>query len=189
MGDSFHQIRAAVIEGRAQSPRYIQRQLTLLHDALLKHQKAIRTAIKRQTNYTSAEIDAEIYLTLGAIKHDYESFDFSKVVQEEYSLAQLKDYPSRRVAVGCIYVIPSEHSRLYSIVQTVSAAITAGNCVVVEVSAIRTTLSTGRGTYELDMLTQTDAARKISLGFRLASGKGPCRCPGRRNVCYGRRQT
>lgn len=146
MGDTFHQIRAAVIEGRAQSPRYIQRQLTLLHDALLKQQNAIRTAIKRQTNYTSAEIDAEVYLTLDAIRHDYESLDFSQVLQEEYSLAQLKDYPSRRLPVGCIYVIPSEHSRLYSILQTVSAAMAAGNCVLVEVSAIRTTLSTGRET-------------------------------------------
>ncbi|KIW99955.1 uncharacterized protein Z518_10883 [Rhinocladiella mackenziei CBS 650.93] len=132
MADSFHRIRASVIEGRARTPRYIQRQLLLLHNTLQKSLPAIRTAIRRETNYTPAEIDVEIYLTFKMLKREYESLDLSKFLEDEYSLAHRKDHPSRRVAIGCVYIIPSRHTRFYSVVQPVAAAIAAGNCVMIE---------------------------------------------------------
>jgi acyl-CoA reductase-like NAD-dependent aldehyde dehydrogenase len=136
MAGSFEAIRAAVIEGRAQSPRYIQRQLVSLHDALVKAQSDIRRAIRRETNYTTGEVDAEIYLALKVLKQEFNAFDFPSVLEAEYSIAHLKDHPSRRVALGCAYIIPSEHNRFYSIVQPTAAAIAAGNCVMIEVAPI-----------------------------------------------------
>lgn len=135
MADSFHRIRASVIEGRSQTPRYIQTQLVRLHEALQKSQSSIRQAIEHEHGHSTAEIDTEIYQTVSALRQEYESFDLSKFLDDEYSTARLKDSPSRRVPIGCVYIIPSSHTRLYSVVQLVAAAIAAGNCVMIQVSA------------------------------------------------------
>ncbi len=134
MADEFKRIRSAVTDGRAQSPRYIQKQLTRLYDTLRKNQKAIHRAIRRDNEYSSAEADAEIYMALQALRQEYETFDFAKVLEQEYSLAHNKENLSKRVAVGCVYIVPCQHSRFYSIIQPICAAIAAGNCVVIEVS-------------------------------------------------------
>lgn len=134
MADSFHRIRASVIEGRSRTPRYIQTQLVRLHEALQKSQSSIRQAIEQDNGYSSAEVDTEIYVTFHALRQEYESFDFPKFLEDEYSTARLKDSPSRRVPVGCVYIIPSSHTRFYSIVQPVAAAIATGNCVMIQVS-------------------------------------------------------
>lgn len=135
MAGQAQRVRSAVIDGRAQTPRYIQKQLTQLYDALQKAQPAIQNAIRRDTDYSSVEADSEIFLALKAVRQQYEAFNLEEFLDQEYSLAHAKDNLSRRVPVGCVYIIPSQHSRFYSIVQPACAAIAAGNCVMVEVSA------------------------------------------------------
>ncbi|KAK4942426.1 hypothetical protein LTR10_017873 [Elasticomyces elasticus] len=132
--NNFQRIRSAVIDGRAQAPRYIQRQLLQLHDALRENQAAIRQSLLQDTGYSAADIDSELYLTSRAIREEYEALDVSGFLEEEYSLARRKDNLSRRVAIGAVYIIPCQHSRLYSTLHPAAAAIAAGNCVVVEMS-------------------------------------------------------
>ncbi|KAI1616158.1 Aldehyde/histidinol dehydrogenase [Exophiala viscosa] len=135
MADSnFERIRSAVIDGRAQAPRYIQRQLLRLHDALRENQAAIRQALLQDCGCSGSDIDSELYLTSRAIRQEYEALDVSGFLEEEYSLARRKDNLSRRVATGAVYIIPCQHSRLYSTLQPAAAAIAAGNCVIVELS-------------------------------------------------------
>jgi acyl-CoA reductase-like NAD-dependent aldehyde dehydrogenase len=136
MAEQCKRIRSAVIDGRAQTLRYIQKQLTQLHDVLRKHQKSIHDAICRDSDWTSAEADSEIYLALKALRNEYEAIDFAQVLKQEYSIAHAKENVSRRCAVGCVYIIPGQHSRFYSVIQPVATAIAAGNCVMVEVSLL-----------------------------------------------------
>ena len=134
MADQFTRILSAVTDGRAQTPRYIQKQLAQLYESLRKNQKAIHSAIRRDNDYSPTEADSEIYMALKALRQEYEAIDFAKVLEQEYSLARGKENLYRRLAVGCVYIIPSQNSRFYSIIQPVCTAIAAGNCVMVEVS-------------------------------------------------------
>lgn len=133
---SFQRIRSAVIDGRALTPRYIQKQLLRLHDALRENQAAIGQTLQQDSGYSSPDVECEFYLTFKAIRQEYEALDISDFLDNEYSLARRKDNPFRRVATGAVYIIPCQHCRLYSTVQPAAAAIAAGNCVMVEVSAI-----------------------------------------------------
>jgi acyl-CoA reductase-like NAD-dependent aldehyde dehydrogenase len=133
MDSQIQRIHSAVIDGRAQNPRYIQKQLSQLYKALQKARPVIHDAICQDSGYSSAEADTEIYLAINAVKQQYEAINFRKFIDQEYSIARGKDNPHKRVPIGCVYIIPSNHSLLYSIISPVCAAIAAGNCVVIEV--------------------------------------------------------
>lgn len=133
---SFQRIRSAVIDGRALTPRYIQKQLLRLHDVLREHQAAIAQTLRQDSGYSSADIECELHLTFKAIRQEYEALDVSDFLDKEYSLARRKDNQSRRVAIGAVYIIPCQHCRLYCTVQPAAAAIAAGNCIMVEVGAM-----------------------------------------------------
>ncbi|RDL31060.1 Uncharacterized protein BP5553_09849 [Venustampulla echinocandica] len=134
MTGQVQRVLSAVIDGRAQTPRYIQKQLAQLYDALQKAKPAIHNAIRHDTEYSSAEADSEIFLAMKVVKQQYEAFNWEEFLDQEYSLAHSKDNLSRRVPIGCVYIIPSQHNRFYSIILPACAAIAAGNCVMVEIS-------------------------------------------------------
>lgn len=134
MSNATKRVNAARIDGRAQSPRYIQQQLSKLHDVLVENAKEIRDAIRSDSHHLSSEIEAEYYLALQTVKDLYLQLNVERCIDEEYHLANSIDSPDRRAAAGTVYISPAEHTRLYSIIAPVSAAISAGNCVVVEVS-------------------------------------------------------
>lgn len=136
MAGQTQRIRSAVIDGRAHSLRYIQKQLAQLYDVLQKTRPAIHDAIIQDSGYSPAEADAEIFLAMKAAKQCYEDLSLEKSLDQEYSIAHGKDNPSRRTPVGCVYIISSRHSQFYSIVQPACAAMAAGNCVIVEVGYI-----------------------------------------------------
>jgi len=134
--NNFQRIRSAIIDGRAQAPRYVQRQLLQLHNALRENQAELRQALLQDSGCSGADIDSELYLTSRAIRQEYEALGISDFLEEEYSLARRKDNLSRRIAIGAVYIIPCQHSQLYSTLQPAAAAIAAGNCVMVEVRGI-----------------------------------------------------
>ncbi|KAF2158259.1 hypothetical protein K461DRAFT_265028 [Myriangium duriaei CBS 260.36] len=123
-------IEAAVIDGRARSPRFIQKQLRALHDALIRSLTDIQIVGDQGSN----EAWTEIAITLKAVKNDYASVNLTHILEQEYSLALGKDNIHRRPGYGCAFIIPAGHTPLYSIVQPISAAITVGNCVVLEIT-------------------------------------------------------
>jgi acyl-CoA reductase-like NAD-dependent aldehyde dehydrogenase len=134
MSNAIKRINAACIDGRAQTPRYIQQQLLRLHDILVENAKHIRDAIRSDSHHTASEVEVEYYLALQSVKDQYLQLNVERAIKEEYHLANMIDSPSRVAAVGVVYILPADHTRLYSIIAPVAAAIGAGNCVVLEVS-------------------------------------------------------
>ena len=136
MTSPLQRIKAAIIDGRCREPRYIQKQLLTLHDALVREAAKCHEAIIRDTGCSSSEAWFEVHMTVQAIKHQYGTINFHDCLEQEYSLAHGRDNTSRRLPFGCVYLVPSHNNRLYSILQPSCAAIAAGNCVVIEVSRI-----------------------------------------------------
>jgi acyl-CoA reductase-like NAD-dependent aldehyde dehydrogenase len=136
MSSSINRIKAAYVDGRARNPRFIQNQLHSLHDRLVRDVQSIQNAIRNDSSHAQAEVEIEYYLTLACVKEQYSSVDFEQIVEEEYNLAKRKDFLSRRVAAGIVYVVPSSYTLFYSVIAPLSAAIAAGNCVVLQVSAL-----------------------------------------------------
>jgi acyl-CoA reductase-like NAD-dependent aldehyde dehydrogenase len=136
MSSPFAALQAAAIDGRTHSIYYRQHQLEALHQALLSN-SSIQQAIAADTDYTPAEIAIEIHLTLQSLKTSYETLQPAKALADEYLIASGKDAPSNRVPAGIAYIEPCTHTLLHSVVVPLSAAIAAGNCVIVLVSRLK----------------------------------------------------
>ena len=134
MDDQISNIRSSVIDGRAQTPRFRQRQLAALHSTLTKSKNDFLNAIVNDTQYTRTEAEAQYYLTLQSLKSIYLQLDPLKMIETEYSIAKGHSNLDRRVAYGCAYIVPSQTSALYSTIVPATAAIAAGNCVVLELA-------------------------------------------------------
>jgi acyl-CoA reductase-like NAD-dependent aldehyde dehydrogenase len=131
----FAPLLAASIDGRTHNIYYRQHELEALHQALLAHASELKTAIEADTHHTPAEIAIEIHLALAALKTSYETLQPTKSLADEYLIASGKDAPENRVPVGIAYIETCAHTPLYSVVAPLSAAIAAGNCVIVLVSS------------------------------------------------------
>ena len=136
MTDTFPRIRAAAIDQRAHNVFYRQTQLERLCQGLIARIPDIREAIAADYGHSPAEIAIEINQTMAAVKRDYASLQPVKAQEEEYLVAAGKDAPMSRRPVGIVYIEPCMHTRFYSVVVPLSAAIAAGNCVIVLVSSI-----------------------------------------------------
>ena len=113
--------------------RYRQNEFRKLHSILAENADAFAEAITKDTQGTSSEIETEIFLTMDILRQSYDSLDFEKELKEEYSITNGEDNLSRRVGVGIVLIRPTSHTRLYSVLAPVCAAIAAGNCVLLEV--------------------------------------------------------
>ena len=128
-------LRAAVEEGRPENVRYRQDQHHALHAALRENAAAICTAITDDSGCSPEEADAEFYLGMDVVKKSYNCLNFEQSLKDEYSVAHGKDNIRRRAAFGLVAIRPSKHSRFLSILAPLVAAIAAGNCCLLEVSA------------------------------------------------------
>jgi len=129
----FSRLLAAAIDGRTQSIRYRQSQLRKLHDVLIKNRTEVRNAIVTDSGNTSVEADINFFLAISELKKHYSSLNLEHSLEEEYSVAKGKDALKRRVGSGIVYIVPSSYTLFYSVVSPLSAAIAAGNCVIIEV--------------------------------------------------------
>jgi hypothetical protein len=141
MASPFAPLLAAAIDGRTHNIYYRQHQLEALHQALLDHSSEIKQAIAADTDHTSSEIAIEIHLALSSLKTSYETLQPTKSLADEYLIASGKNAPENRVPVGIAYIEPCTHTLLYSVVAPLSAAIAAGDCVIVLVSPTSPTLT------------------------------------------------
>jgi len=133
---SLDRIVSGNISGRARSPRYVQSQLQKFYDVLQDNKAAFKKALATDGNKTMVEVELELHLALDSIKCQYDSIDFDQLIQEEYNVARGENANTRCVPHGIVYVQPAHHTLLYSAVSASSAAICAGNCVVIEVSRV-----------------------------------------------------
>lgn len=131
---AIERLQISVVDGRPENGRYRQDQLHSLHKALREEADQICTALQASSKSSASEAEAEYYLTMEAVKHFYGTLDFEKDLEEEYNVAHGKDNPKRRLGVGLVVIRPTGHTRLYSIVTPLAAAIAAGNCVILEAS-------------------------------------------------------
>ncbi|THX28909.1 aldehyde dehydrogenase PutA [Aureobasidium pullulans] len=125
-------IESAAIDGRARTPRFIQRQLANLHKAITTNAKIIQDAIVADTSVKLREAQLEIHLSISVVKELYDNFSVEEALSQEYRVARGQDWCDRNDAVGTIYLRPQSHNLVYSIVSPLANAIAAGNCVVIE---------------------------------------------------------
>lgn len=131
---AIDRLQESVVDGRTENGRYRQDQLQRLHRTLREQASQITAALVADSRSSSSEVDAEYYLGMEAVRHFYDSLDFEKDLKEEYSVVRGEDNLTRRVGAGLVVIRPTSHTRFYSIITPLAAAIAAGNCVILEVS-------------------------------------------------------
>jgi acyl-CoA reductase-like NAD-dependent aldehyde dehydrogenase len=124
---------AAATDGRAQNPRYIQRQLRALHDALLRDADVLQQAAVADGRMNADEALLEVSLVLAAVREHFLRFDVKHMLDEEYRVANGQDWLTRRLPADIVYIRPQPHTWLYSAIIAFSSAIAAGCCVMLEV--------------------------------------------------------
>jgi acyl-CoA reductase-like NAD-dependent aldehyde dehydrogenase len=129
-------LRASVVEGRAENVRYRQNELYSLHCVLRENVDQLCEAIAKDYAGSSMKAETEFFLTMNAVRTSYENLDFDKSITEEYSVKFKKDNSERRAALGLVAIRPTRHTRFYSVITPLVAALEAGNCVIVEVRYI-----------------------------------------------------
>ncbi|KAK9422114.1 putative Aldehyde dehydrogenase domain-containing protein [Seiridium unicorne] len=126
---AVERLQLAVIDGRTENIRYRQNQLQGLHAALRNDAGTICSALARDSQASAAEVETEYYLATDAVRHWYDSLDFAEEHKQEYAVTEGKDNSTRRLGVGLVIIRPTSHTRLYSIISPLAAAISAGNCL------------------------------------------------------------
>jgi acyl-CoA reductase-like NAD-dependent aldehyde dehydrogenase len=139
MGGPFDQVQAAAVDGRAHNVYYRQQQIESLCRTLLDNADKIRQAITSDTSNTPSEVAVEFNLALTAIRSGYASLQPTKAHDEEYAIANGKDAATAKVPVGVVYIELATHTLFYSTIAPLTAAIAAGNCVILQVRCIRIT--------------------------------------------------
>ncbi|KAK0635369.1 hypothetical protein B0T17DRAFT_612246 [Bombardia bombarda] len=140
---ALDRLEAAAIDGRTENIRYRQDQLQSLHRALVEHAHLIYNALSSGSDNGrdagnlkssfSNESEAEYYLTMEAVRYFYKGLDFDAELENEYKIVKKnEDNHDRRAGFGVVVIRPTTHTRLYSVVVPVAAAVAGGNCVVLE---------------------------------------------------------
>ncbi|GKT85121.1 LOW QUALITY PROTEIN: aldehyde dehydrogenase [Colletotrichum tofieldiae] len=134
MDSAVERLLDTVVDGRAEGIRFRQDNLTSLHHELRKESAALTAAQEKDTGASKAEIEAEYFLALEAVRHFYESLDFAKELETEYLVAHGKDNASRRTGAGLVIIRPTTYTRLFSILSPLAGALAAGSVVALECS-------------------------------------------------------
>lgn len=127
--DSLSRIEISRLEGRASSIRLRQNQFHRLHDVVTASEAAIKTALSESQGYGEDESALEYALALSELRTHYLSLDLKRSVELSHSLEDL----TATTGVGIIYLIPAEQNPFYSVISVLTAALAAGNCIVIEV--------------------------------------------------------
>ncbi|KXH55528.1 hypothetical protein CNYM01_09512 [Colletotrichum nymphaeae SA-01] len=132
MNPAVEKLLVTLVDGRAEVIRFRQDNLISLHNELRKESAALTAAQEKDTGASKTEIEAEHFLALEAVRHFYESLNFSKEIEAEYLVAHGKDNTSRRTGAGLVIIRPTTYTRLFSILSPLAAALAAGSVVVLE---------------------------------------------------------
>ncbi|KIN09139.1 hypothetical protein OIDMADRAFT_73037, partial [Oidiodendron maius Zn] len=133
---------AAVVDGRTTNVRYRQNELHRLYAGLKVEKEAVCDAIMRSSAVSTSEALQEYSLALDSIRQSYETLDFENSMKEEYLVATGRNNLFRRVGLGLIAIRAQEHSRVYSVIGPLAAAIAAGNCVLWEMGSALSPITT-----------------------------------------------
>ncbi|KAJ9604711.1 hypothetical protein H2200_010825 [Cladophialophora chaetospira] len=141
MSSSVQRVLDAAIEGQARSPRHIQKQLSKLHATLAQEGPEIRSAIKSESQHSTAEVEVQYALALEAVATSFAASNFEKALDAEFSLSRGENALSNSIPYSVAYIVPSTFNILHGSITAVAAAISAGSCVILELpkSLSRTT--------------------------------------------------
>ncbi|KAE8366626.1 Aldehyde/histidinol dehydrogenase [Aspergillus caelatus] len=128
----FSTIIAGNIDGRTDNVRYRQRQFHRLQSSILQHLTELKEAISQDSGHSVDEVQTEVCLALKEIRSHYSSLSLEKSVQVEYRVARGEDNLDRKKGAGIVYIIPTTHTIFYSVIAALSAALAAGNCIILE---------------------------------------------------------
>ena len=123
----------SVTDRRADNGRYRQNQLQNLHKSLREDAGSIVSALLTDTKSSTAEAETQYYLAMEVVRHFYDSIHFDEELEKEYSIVHGKNNEERQLGAGLVIIRPTSHTRFYSIIAPLAAAIAAGNCVILEV--------------------------------------------------------
>jgi acyl-CoA reductase-like NAD-dependent aldehyde dehydrogenase len=133
LDEQLETLRGAVADGRTRNVRYRQNELHNLHAALRGSRTEITKAIALDSSSFIEVADTEFFLAMDSISQAYNTLNFDQLMKEEYNVKYGKDNLNRVVEFGLVVLRPTTHSRFYSIVTPLAAAIAAGNTVLLEV--------------------------------------------------------
>ncbi|KFY35727.1 hypothetical protein V494_05662 [Pseudogymnoascus sp. VKM F-4513 (FW-928)] len=135
---SLEQLHAAAIDGRTDNVRHRQNELQKLHLCLRENATTILSCISKDSDGGSSTIslesEAEYWLTINAVEQQYDGLDFETSIKEEYLIATGTNNENRRIGKGVVVIRPTTHTRFYSIIVPLVAAIAAGNCIALELA-------------------------------------------------------
>ncbi|THZ17385.1 aldehyde dehydrogenase PutA [Aureobasidium pullulans] len=130
----FAQLQAAAIDGRTRTVFYRQTQLEKLHKSLVSNASEIVDAIVADAGLGRTEAQIEYSLALTAVRERFAELEPKKELENEYAIARGEDAGSLRLGYGTVYIKASaDHTPFYSAIAPLSAAIAAGNCVVLQI--------------------------------------------------------
>lgn len=129
----FERLCAAAIDGRTENVRYRQSELQRLHKALRECRSTIVEGIMAVGHTTTSEAELEYYLAMQSVRDEFDSLNFEQAMEEEYAITTGKNCTKRRVGAGVVLIHPTTYTRFYSIISAMAAAISAGNCLLLEV--------------------------------------------------------
>ncbi|KAF3770720.1 hypothetical protein M406DRAFT_34412 [Cryphonectria parasitica EP155] len=135
---AIERLQMSVVDGRAENVRHRQDQLQSLHKVLREEAKQICAALEADSEFTTSEVEAEYCLAVEAVRQCYETLDFEKSLEKEYSVVHGKDNPRRRLGAGLVVILPTTYTRLYSLVTALAPAIASGNCVALPDTLLQT---------------------------------------------------
>lgn len=134
---SFSRLQSTVIDGRLANVFYRREQLHNLHDKIVQHKTEILGLLSDDSGHSAQEASAQLYSTLTKVKQYYDNLHPEKELEDEYRIAKGKDAPDAAEGVGIVYIQPTTHTLLNSVVVPLAAAIAAGNCIMLVVSLLR----------------------------------------------------
>jgi acyl-CoA reductase-like NAD-dependent aldehyde dehydrogenase len=105
-----------------------------LQTELTKSKDEIKAAIRADVGHTSLEADVEYTLVLSELREHYETLNPKNELAATRQVELGNDNLNRSKTTSIVYIVPSTHTLLYSVLSPVCAAIAVGNCVIVEVS-------------------------------------------------------
>ncbi|KAI1626437.1 aldehyde dehydrogenase PutA [Exophiala viscosa] len=136
-GDSFSRIEISSLEGRAQSTRLRQKLFHSLHTTLGSSEKTIKDAILADSGYSKSEVNLEYALAISDLRKHYASVDLEQDLKAQKAVENLKATTN----VGIVYIVPAKQNLFYCVISALTAALAAGNCVVVELPPTLTQVS------------------------------------------------
>lgn len=147
----FAQLQAAAIDGRTRTVFYRQTQLEKLHKSLVSNASEIVDAIVADAGLSRTEAQIEYSLALTAVRERFAELEPKKELENEYAIARGEDAGSLRLGYGTVYIKASaDHTPFYSAIAPLSAAIAAGNCVVLQVCEKFETMTRSSTDYDAD---------------------------------------